>query len=841
MANWSTLKAAIANVIKANDNQEITGQALQNTLNGIVNAIGENATFIGVAGPTTNPGVPDGNVFYFSSDFGVYSNFGGIEIKNEEFAVLLWKDATWKKILISVFATKSQIANMEKEINDFKNVVNNADEKANLAINMATEANDTSKGLNEKINGNINYEDFSEATKQIIEAAGGGIINNAPDDEDLEAITINGLSVIRQKTIKEYNPADNTGLGRKIIRKRVGNIITQADFDKENTVYEIRYDFDLNGQEITIPKKCILKFTEGSLKNGTINGSNTIIESPRYCIFRNDLHLKGSYLRSFYFEWFGATGNGIDDDAPYIQRALDIVFSNINKNPGSQIKIIGGHYFLNSQIVIRTMSQFANWIIEFESILGNYNGYLIELIGEISSCELIIGDICNEKGGCIRCISDINGDTWMGTSIIKSNRMRAHIDYDCIHLEAEKSVNKSWINDNTIDVGRFLNGRHGIYAKSCHQLLFMRTDFEYGDCYIEDCNGATFIAPHFADKGSSAYVMTTVGKCSNLNIIGGSCARMAFEASENLPAFNLSDGTNGTVISYQGNPDFKPGMELDGTSAFKIIKGKIFTLNSVGIFNANVGDLIYDTGNLKSGIGAPTYLGANTNTTEIILSDKYYGGLGKINEVIIAYSNKPLKISFSYNGIISELSNFKKDYAKVRYTWEYGNRWICEILDYKKHIIPTHGTIEEIKPFESSIEVGYKYLCTNIRDSNILVPIYYKGYGTWITSDGVTITNKYIGNYADKPISKYNQIGIAYYATDLDKMVFNANDKWIDADGENPESLRIGTWNYKPKNIKIGFQYFCIDKQTSEGGTDGIIIYHKGNNVWVDALGRIIT
>ena len=33
MANWATLKAAIAGIIKTNGNQEITGQLLQNVLN----------------------------------------------------------------------------------------------------------------------------------------------------------------------------------------------------------------------------------------------------------------------------------------------------------------------------------------------------------------------------------------------------------------------------------------------------------------------------------------------------------------------------------------------------------------------------------------------------------------------------------------------------------------------------------------------------------------------------------------------------------------------------------------------------------------------------------------
>ena len=88
MANWTTLKATIAGVIKTNGNQEITGAVLQNTLNSIVSAVGENATFAGIATPTTNPGTPDGPVFYIALELGVYSNFNGITLKNSGFAII---------------------------------------------------------------------------------------------------------------------------------------------------------------------------------------------------------------------------------------------------------------------------------------------------------------------------------------------------------------------------------------------------------------------------------------------------------------------------------------------------------------------------------------------------------------------------------------------------------------------------------------------------------------------------------------------------------------------------------------------------------------------------------
>ena len=106
MANWSDLKAAVAEVIKTNDNQEITGQILQNVLNNIVSSVGENSTFAGIATPATNPGAPDGNVFYLAVAPGVYSNFGGIQIVDGEAVILEWRGSWVKKT--TGFATQQK-------------------------------------------------------------------------------------------------------------------------------------------------------------------------------------------------------------------------------------------------------------------------------------------------------------------------------------------------------------------------------------------------------------------------------------------------------------------------------------------------------------------------------------------------------------------------------------------------------------------------------------------------------------------------------------------------------------------------------------------------------------
>lgn len=87
MTNWTKLKKAIADVIKTNGNQEITGAIMQQTLMSIVDNVGGNAQFGGVAVPSTVPADTDGSVFYLASTQGTYPNFNNIEVDASEIAV----------------------------------------------------------------------------------------------------------------------------------------------------------------------------------------------------------------------------------------------------------------------------------------------------------------------------------------------------------------------------------------------------------------------------------------------------------------------------------------------------------------------------------------------------------------------------------------------------------------------------------------------------------------------------------------------------------------------------------------------------------------------------------
>lgn len=122
MGNYKELKQAIANVIKTNGNQEITGAIMQNVLNTIVSTVGANRTFVGIADKNTNPGTPDGNVFYIAYTAGNYVNFqsmaGNLTVNPGELAILYNETTNWGKSVIGMSSDGViALANITNQIN----------------------------------------------------------------------------------------------------------------------------------------------------------------------------------------------------------------------------------------------------------------------------------------------------------------------------------------------------------------------------------------------------------------------------------------------------------------------------------------------------------------------------------------------------------------------------------------------------------------------------------------------------------------------------------------------------------------------------------------------------
>ena len=127
----------------------------------------------------------------------------------------------------------------------------------------------------------LTEEEFLE---QLVDATKGryivqGNIINAADEEDL---TVEHSDLLGVDTLKLANRDNTKGMGYVILRK---NKSFAEQVTKENTIYEIRYNFILN-ENINIPANCILKFDGGNISGEyTITGNNTRLSGNLKGIF----------------------------------------------------------------------------------------------------------------------------------------------------------------------------------------------------------------------------------------------------------------------------------------------------------------------------------------------------------------------------------------------------------------------------------------------------------------------------------------------------------------------------------------------------------------------------
>ena len=117
MANYQILKADIDEKIYENAQQKITGENLNSILNEMVATLGAEYQFAGVATIDTNPETSDAKVFYIANGKGTYTNFGNIDVTEDD-VVILYYDTSWHKVATGI-ASNEKLTELDKAIGDF--------------------------------------------------------------------------------------------------------------------------------------------------------------------------------------------------------------------------------------------------------------------------------------------------------------------------------------------------------------------------------------------------------------------------------------------------------------------------------------------------------------------------------------------------------------------------------------------------------------------------------------------------------------------------------------------------------------------------------------------------
>ena len=188
-------------------------------------------------------------------------------------------------------------------------------------------------------------------------------------------------------------------------------VLTSSDFRakvvKENRIYEIKCDVDLKGTEFQIPANCVLKFTGGSISNGTLCGNGTRLENASNLPIFNNITVPDKpyqFINDWiYVDWFGGK-----DDSERLQKAFD--FASRNKNP---ISFLSREYVMTRTVVVNTghfmlrgcgdggeYGQMGSRITASDNFVSSYTGKpLFYILGNGKPAENKLGDVSGRVTG----------------------------------------------------------------------------------------------------------------------------------------------------------------------------------------------------------------------------------------------------------------------------------------------------------------------------------------------------------------------------------------------------------------------------------------------------------
>lgn len=386
--------------------------ALSTVINAVKDDVKNGYVYAGIAKPWSAP--VTGKVFYFATTSGRYTNFGNIEVP-EGINIIRKSGGSWvSEFVFSNEDLRNEIAGFEEQVRnwmcDYKPIVVNGDvtnapdevdltaapdnllKFKNKAYNPVVWSGLGKKYLRKNIIPEVDsasFDGFVEdvPTQETLSGTPDGIfwdrINEIfvgkkddvyyiawTDDDNFVPVSTE-LVYMYDGTPYRWNGADME-VDESVV-PTLNNILTQAMISDENTIYVIRYDFDLKGETVTIPENCVLEFEGGSLSNGSVDFNHCAVCGLKKSIFKNIIST-GIISNNYYIEWF-------DGDVSDTLESLSTLFETkkekklITTELQQIVMSKGCHLYANytnidfngAQIIVNTVSDYAFWIYSLDT------------------------------------------------------------------------------------------------------------------------------------------------------------------------------------------------------------------------------------------------------------------------------------------------------------------------------------------------------------------------------------------------------------------------------------------------------------------------------------------
>lgn len=523
------------------------------------------------------------------------------------------------------------------------------------------------------------------------------------------------------------------------------NVLTADMISQPNTVYEVMYDFDLNGKVLNVPDGFkIIGTSGGSLSNGALYGDNIEIrnitaKNINIRVYRTLVADNVDISNEKYFN-IGRIGCFIleaNNDADVTITNCNISFAeNINGVYCCAVKLIqNGSYkcklnikdnVINSwNIALETQGHSAifNGIIE-NNIVKNYfgtkqkgNGIAISIVG--GSDNLLVVNNYSEGGLMAleiahKCVAIGNvlysKDNY---SVSVTNTKDTILDQDLVLLNnVLKSRFRLFATNNVV-----LNGNYIILQKS------PGIDSTDNITYINNIFEIAELDAVFAVYGKDNIVMNNYFHIKKLNK-------------------KWSKYTTFMNIDYSGKD----------ASTNNIFKNNYVVIDNIKEALESGNFYIIDLQEAK---------GENSKKTTRVL-----------NNVVRGYNDNDYIDNDSIPKIFdSKVLNFAYNKTYSLPMWWNGSKWV----DSQNNTPNLKSGATENRPTLNSSDKGFEYY-----DATLNKKILWNGT-TWVNLDGSSLDIKKSGTTAERPSNV--EIGFIYKDTTLNKLILWEGTKWVNIDG----------------------------------------------------------
>lgn len=596
----------------------------------------------------------------------------------------------------------------------------------------------------------------------------GDIVNN-PDDEDLISEEKPEGSKVLKLADKMYNASAFSGMGRVYLRKNISgskNLLTQAMVDgMANTRFIVQYDYDLNGEAITIPEGCILDFQGGCIRNGSLIGSTTTIISPE-CLIFTDIIIEGSWnVQKVYSKWFNLSQiEGADNIANFrnmMKLATSDIMTDIYIENGifytSNYSTDEDGNYLNSKGISIPSNVYIHNAATIKSIANSYDKTAIFHLEDVENITIdggkIIGDVKTHTG--------TSGEWGHGIYPIGARNLTIKnieicefwgdgIDIQASYSDYENGTTTGHCQNVLLDNVRCLNNRRqGISVEGVIGLTIRNSEFSGTGSYKYTAPGAGIdIEPWF---DTEVVRDITIENCKLFN---NKASGMILKPRNNdlTKNFTFNNIISDKGLLIQGGKDISiSNFQATGKSSYCCIWGNV---DGLSISNSHFKNELYFNGSVKKTfINRCSFDMEEGSWSGFAIS--FEGGEGKSYQDIVI-SDCSFKDTFKLRGLYIGVSQCKIDF--------FNNK--IETNSSFPLPLGMGNFIGNTVVLNNSSEIQLKNLTGNTVEiaNNVFQPSKYVDYilkfldkstvvNESINYDYIIANNSFLGNYFDKAFS----------------------------------------------------------------------------------------